>query len=87
MYAGQKVIVRSNEDEPYIVGHIRYFDDFGGKANKPIPIVANEDGEWTCFGLVRPWTMALEKLLDVLDPKEQWNLLAKNYKMDDPRSW
>jgi hypothetical protein len=41
---GQKVIVRSNEDEPLLIGTIVGFEDFGNVKNYAMPIVESLNG-------------------------------------------
>ncbi len=82
MDIGDKVIVRSNEDDPLLIGHITSFTDFGNPKNDLCPIVEDEETkeEFICMGIVKPYSEGLLKELEPLTPKEQWNLLSKNYK-------
>lgn len=73
-----KVIARSNEDDPFIVGTLIGKEKVG---STEIPIVKGDDGQtWFCMGIVVPYTDELAQRLGTMTPKEQWNDLSKNYK-------
>jgi len=76
---GQRVIVRSNEDEPLLIGKIVGFDDFGGKSASSFPIVEHEgDGtHYVVMGIVRLWSKETEEFLQQFTPQEQWDLLKE----------
>ncbi len=73
-----KVIVRSNEDDPLIIGEVVRFLE----SHSSIPIVKSiETGkEYICMGIVKLYSKELLAELKPLTPKEQWNKLALNYK-------
>ena len=77
-----RVIVRSNEDDPLLIGHINRFEDFGNPKNSLCPVVKCEktEKEYVCMGITKPYSDELIETLKPLTPKEQWNYLAKNYK-------
>jgi hypothetical protein len=79
---GDRVIVRYNEDEPLWAGIIEGFQDLGELNVTPFPIIkCEETGKmWLCMGIVKLYSPQLLQELTPLSPKEQWNLLAKNYK-------
>jgi hypothetical protein len=66
---GEKVIVRSNEDEPYYAGTFVRFNEHG------LPVVQfDKDGiEYTCGGCVMPYTLKMIETLDGMTPKEQYD--------------
>ncbi len=73
-----KVIVRSNEDDPFIVGRIIRHERIH---NTDIPVVESESGEtYFCLGIVVAWDEALAARLQAMTPKDQWNHLSKHYK-------
>jgi hypothetical protein len=65
----EKVIVRSNEDEPYYAGTFVRFNEHG------LPIVRlDKDGiEYTCGGCVMPCTVEMIEALEGMTPKEQYD--------------
>ena len=69
-----KVISRSNEDEPFMVGKLVRFEDMMGGSS--IPIVKREGKEWGCMGVVIPWTQEVADFLTFLEPKKQWEILS-----------
>ena len=81
---GNKVIVRSNNDDPLMIGTITGFE-MGGKttpSNHDIPYIkSDEDGKiYMCMGLVFYYSEdLLKEILNIPTPKEQWNYLANNY--------
>ena len=79
---GDRVIVRSNEDDPLLIGTIIDFENFDNPKNDWFPVVQDEqtDKPFTCLGIVNPYSEQLLTELENLTPKEQWNKLAKNYK-------
>lgn len=68
-----KVIVRSNENEPFKVGELVGFY----KLNKTdeLPLVYLDGKELVCMGIVIPWAKEIEALLRPLTPARQWELL------------
>lgn len=76
---GKRVIVRSNEDAPLIIGKVVRYETFDGKAFKPLPIVVSEADkkEYICMGIVVEYSNELFNQLENMNPKEQWNFLRK----------
>jgi len=79
---GQRVIVRSNEDDPLRIGEITRFEDFGGKAKPPLTVVVDEKTgeEIITMGIVKPYSNELMQQLIPMTAKEQWNFLSKYHK-------
>jgi len=82
MKVGDRVIVRDNHDEPFLIGHIIRFDDLEGKSRTPLPVVKyeGEDEEYVCFAIVKPYSDELAATLSALSPKEQYNSLSLYHK-------
>lgn len=79
---GDRVIVRSNEPDGLMIGHIKEFDDFSGKKyDCPLPIVIDEkDGkDYLVFGLIIKYDSEVEKFLLTLRPIEQYNYMIAKY--------
>ncbi len=76
---GQKVIVRSNEDDPLKIGTYQGFELIT-LAKQPCPVVEFDDGKFLVMGIIKPYSDELKEKLDKLTPKEQWNSLSENYK-------
>jgi hypothetical protein len=74
MEEGDRVIVRSNEDEPYQLGT---FVEYMPMHSIEIPVVKfDRDGKnYFCMGIVRPYSVELEESLQTMKPKEQWDYL------------
>ena len=72
---GDKVICRSNEPHPLLVGKIIEFWDNGGKWPKAVPVVRNfRNGKRiTAHGIVKPYSDELMDQIRKLKPLEQWN--------------
>jgi hypothetical protein len=72
---GDKVICRSNEPYPLIIGKIIEFWDNEGKWTTPVPVVRNSRNgkKFNVHGIVRPYTHELMDTLRPLKPLEQWN--------------
>ena len=71
---GDKVICRSNEPDPLMVGELVSLWDNEGKWTNPIPYVKDEDGKlWGIMGIMRPYSDELYEELSKLKPLEQWN--------------
>lgn len=71
---GTKVIIRSNEDEPYKVGRIVGYAEMPSPDD--IPVVELEGGEkLTVFGINVPYDEDLIERMDKLTPHQQWELL------------
>lgn len=75
---GDKVICRSNEPYPIIVGKIIEFWDNEGKWSRPVPVVRNSRNgkKFNVHGIIKPYTKELMDVLKPLKPLEQWNYLA-----------
>ena len=77
---GDKVICRSNEPNPLVIGEIVEFWDNDGKWTNCIPYIKDENGKlWGCMGIIRPYSEKLMTELKHLRPLEQWN-----YFVDEP---
>lgn len=72
---GDKVICRSNEPYPLMVGKIIEFWDNQGKWSQPIPVVRNSrtGKKFNVHGIVRPYSEDLMDTLRSMKPLEQWN--------------
>jgi predicted kinase len=70
---GTKVIIRSNEDEPYKVGKIVGYSDMPSPDD--IPVVEVDGNKLVVFGINLPWNEDLVERLDKLTPNQQWELL------------
>ncbi len=72
---GLKVIVRSNEDEPLLIGTFEGLDPRIPSSN--IPMVRDFKGQiWYVGGNIAPWSQELEDLLNKKTPQEQWTWLS-----------
>jgi predicted kinase len=74
---GTKVITRSNEDEPYKIGHITTYDTGLDNCPDDVPLVEMvSNGEQVlCFSIHVPYTEDLIARLDKLKYEEQYTLL------------
>lgn len=72
---GDKVICRSNEPYPLMVGKIIEFWDNEGKWEQSVPVVRNNrtGKKFNVHGIVRPYTQELMDALRPMKPLEQWN--------------
>ena len=79
---GDKVICRSNECDPLLIGTLVEFWDNGGKWSDCIPQVKDENGKvWGHMGIIKPYSDELLEILKPMRPLEQWNhLLDDNVK-------
>jgi len=69
---GVKVLVRSNEDEPLIIGQLVGFAEI---RDEDFPVV-NIDGDNTvCMSIVIPYSEEVFDALNFLDPKRQWEIM------------
>ena len=70
---GDRVIVRSNEDNPLEIG------TFLSLNMHSMPVVRfDSDGkEWMCMGIVLPYSTALLTELEPMTPTEQWEHLRR----------
>jgi hypothetical protein len=80
-----KLIVRSNEPDELVIGHVVSHDDFG-KENGPIFLIIKDEKtgrEGVSFNTEPPyWTQEREDALRKLNWAEQWNVLSKFYDID-----
>ena len=74
---GVRVIARSNNDEPLLIGRITGFMEIT-KANNPVPAVVEEStGKiWHPLGLVVPYNDELMAKLESMSFKEQWEFMV-----------
>lgn len=73
---GAKVIVKSNEEEPYHIGVIQRFEQVTMALNEtPVIVYDNDPKEYMCFGAVVPYNENTIKLLDSLSIKDQWEAM------------
>lgn len=74
---GTKVIVRSNNDEPFDIGELVRFD---ARCDDELPIVRVQDGDKTkeimTMGVMIPYSEEIESMLTGLSPKRQWDILS-----------
>jgi hypothetical protein len=72
---GDKVICRTNEPYPLIVGKIVEFWDNKGKWDKVVPVVRNSrtGKKFNVHGIIKPYTNELMDTLKPMRPLEQWN--------------
>lgn len=72
---GDKVICRSNEPYPLMVGKIIEFWDNEGKWSNAIPVVRNNGNgkKFNVHGVVKPYSQELMDTLRPMKPLEQWN--------------
>lgn len=72
---GDKVICRSNEPYPIMVGKIVEFWDNEGKWENVVPVVRNNRNgkKFNVHGVVRPYSHELMDILRPMKPLEQWN--------------
>ena len=76
---GDKVICRSNEADPLMVGELISLWNNEGKWSKTIPYIKDEQGEiWGIMGVMRPYSDELYEELSKLKPLEQWNYFMPN---------
>jgi|AntAceMinimDraft_18_1070375.scaffolds.fasta_scaffold313309_2 hypothetical protein len=75
-----KVICRSNECGPLLVGCISSFWDNDGKWSNCIPQILcdNGSGIWGVMGHIKPYTEELMETLTPMRPLEQWNYLLSD---------
>jgi len=78
---GDKVICRSNECDPLMVGNIVEFWDNNGKWTNCIPQVEVDGKVWGVIGHIKPYSKKLMEILEPMRALEQWNyLLPSNVK-------
>jgi len=73
-----RVIVRSNEPGPLMIGKVKSFTTFGRIKSDAIPIVEDEldSKEYLTMGVILPYSDSLLEELKDLKPIEQWNYLT-----------
>jgi hypothetical protein len=73
---GSRVIVRSNNDEPLMIGTIEKWEEIGGTK---VPVIKDEETGKNFFvmGVIRHYHDLLLEALNKLTPYEQWNVLAE----------
>jgi len=78
-FFNERVIVRSNENEPLWIGVIQGFDYIGKNDTKPSPYIKNEkDGkEYLVFSHIRLYSDELMAALEKLTPREQWVVMTE----------
>ena len=70
-----RVIVRSNNDEPYKIGNLIGFKILGNISTE-VPIIRLDSGEEVIsFGVVIPYSKEMEDFLDTLSFSKQWEIL------------
>lgn len=73
---GQKVLVRTNEDEPIKVGEFLRFEPVS-QAKNLLPVILLEDGnEVIMMGMVIPYSDEMFSMLSELTPRRQYELLV-----------
>lgn len=74
-----KVIAKSNEDEPFMVGHLIGFDKRMPNSRR-MPLIRTLDGEdYVCMGIVFPHTDEMEQVLNLFPTDKQWGFLLKTF--------
>lgn len=74
---GRRVVCRSNEPEPYLVGELVGFAPVSA-AGTPVPVVRTDDGrELLAMGIVLPHSDELASAMDAMDPRRQWEWAAE----------
>lgn len=70
---GERVIVKSNNDEPYKVGIFLGMEKMNPEHKTSIPVI-EIDGEKTyCMGVILPYYISIRDFLKPLTPEQQWN--------------
>lgn len=75
---GDRVLCRSNNDEPYYCGVFKGYEPIT-LAQRECPLVEIEGVDYLVMGIIRADTPELREKLDKLTPKEQWNSLCLHY--------
>ena len=76
---GDRVIVRSNENEELMIGTLV---QMAPMHNTFVPIVNSNNMDWWVGGIVIEHTDEIEMWLSNMTPTEQWNALSLNYKLE-----
>lgn len=77
---GTKVIVRSNEDEPLLVGEFVGYADVTG-----IPMIESEGKVWLVMGVIIPHSDEMFGFLESLTNQRQWEILSQMEKLRPKR--
>ena len=73
---GDKVIGRSNECDPLLIGTITELWNNDGNWVGCIPQIKDDNGDvFGAMGIIKPYTEELIKTLEPMRPLEQWNYL------------
>lgn len=76
---GDKVISRSNECDPLLIGTLVEFWDNNGKWDNCIPQIKDNKGKvWGSMGILKPYSDELIEVLKPMRPLEQWNYLLED---------
>jgi len=72
---GDRVVVRSNEPDPLMIGKLIGYDQIGPSQ---VPLVKSEKDAKTymVLGIIKKYSEELLDELEGMDPKEQWNYLC-----------
>ena len=70
----QKIITKSNENEPFKIGTVVGYNE-EIKSSDDIPLVKIDGEDFLVFGITVPYSEELEKRLNSLIPKQQYELL------------
>ena len=76
---GDKVICRSNECDPLMVGTIVEFWNNDSKWANCIPQVEVEGKVWGVMGHIKPYSEELMEILEPMKALEQWNYLIPDH--------
>jgi hypothetical protein len=76
---GSRVIVRSNNDEPLMIGVLTEWKKTAPHHLSELPLVKDEETEevFWCGGVLRHYDSLLIEALNKLTYAEQWNVLAE----------
>ena len=77
---GDRVIIRSNEDEPLMIGEYLGEQEIGLKSSLPLVKSERDRRTYMVGGIVRIYSEELLRELEKMSPKNQWNYLSKYYK-------
>jgi hypothetical protein len=84
---GTKVISRTNEDEPLIVGVVREDARKTINCRSFVPVIVREDGtEVMSLGITVPYSPQLLRQLERMSPKQQWEYLNYYRNMHHPEA-
>ncbi len=72
---GSKVIVRTNNNEPYYIGEVKDFIKFGESG--PFPVVNINGENNVVMGQTILYSDLVARILDSLAPEEQWELVCQ----------